>query len=138
MTTTFDAGQALEPKTFTVTRADLVAYAEASGDHNPIHQDEEVARSVGLPGVIAPGMYTLALVGRAVSVWTGGAEVVELGSKFTSPVVVPAVGGADVVVNGTVKSVADGLVTLALEVTCADQKVLGMPKAVVREATVRA
>ena len=60
-------GDTLEPKSFTVTRADLVAYADASGDHNPIHQDEEVARSVGLPGVIAHGMYTLALVGRAVA-----------------------------------------------------------------------
>ena len=138
MTTQLGAGEVLTPKTFTVTRADLVAYADASGDQNPIHQDEEVARSVGLPGVIAHGMYTLALVGRAVAEWTGGAEVVDLGAKFTSPVVVPAEGGADVVVRGTVKSVADGLVTLALEVTCGDQKVLGMPKAVVREATVRA
>jgi len=131
-------GTVLPEQVFTVTRADLVAYAAASGDHNPIHQDEEVAISVGLPGVIAHGMYTLALVGSAVSTWTGGAEVVELGSKFTSPVVVPADGGADVVVNGTVKSVADGLVTLALEVTCAGQKVLGMPRAVVRDTAVRA
>lgn len=131
-------GYSLPVKTFTITRADLVAYAEASGDHNPIHQDEDVARSVGLPGVIAHGMYTLALVGRAVAEWTGGAEVVDLGAKFTSPVVVPAEGGADVVVAGTVKSVADGLVTLVLEVTCGGQKVLGMPKAVVREATIRA
>lgn len=127
-------GDRLPEQVFTVTRADLVAYAEASGDHNPIHQDEEVAIGVGLPGVIAHGMYTLALVGSAVSRWSGGAEVVELGSKFTSPVVVPAVGGAEVVVNGTVKTVADGLVTLALEVTCEGQKVLGMPKAVVRAA----
>ena len=59
----------LETKTFTITRADLVAYAEASGDHNPIHQDEEVARSVGLPGVIAHGMYTMALAARAVGEW---------------------------------------------------------------------
>jgi acyl dehydratase len=125
-------GDVLPERVFTVTRADLVAYAEASGDHNPIHQDEEVALSVGLPGVIAHGMYTLALVGSAVSEWTGGAEVVELGSKFTSPVVVPAVGGADVSVKGTVKSVVDGLATIALEVTCEGQKVLGMPKAVVR------
>jgi acyl dehydratase len=133
-----NAGDVLEPRTFTITRADLVAYADASGDHNPIHQDEDVARSVGLPGVIAHGMYTLALVGRAVAEWTGSAEVVDLGAKFTSPVVVPAEGGADVVVGGTVKSVVDGLVTLTLEVTCEGQKVLGMPKAVVREATVRA
>jgi acyl dehydratase len=133
-----NAGDSLSPRIFTVTRADLVAYAAASGDQNPIHQDEEVALSVGLPGVIAHGMYTLALVGTAVAEWTGGAEVVDLGAKFTSPVVVPAEGGAEVVVAGTVKSVADGLVTLALEVTCGGQKVLGMPKAVVREATVGA
>ena len=132
MTTQLGVGGVLTPKTFTVTRADLVAYADASGDQNPIHQDEEVARSVGLPGVIAHGMYTLALVGRAVAEWTGGAEVVDLGAKFTSPVVVPADGGAEVVVGGTVKSAADGLVTLALEVTCEGQKVLGMPRAVVR------
>ena len=60
-------GTVLPEQVFTVTRADLVAYAEASGDPNPIHQDEEVALSVGLPGVIAHGMYTLALVGSAVS-----------------------------------------------------------------------
>ncbi len=125
-------GDRLTPRTFAITRADLVAYAEAAGDPNPIHQDEEVARSVGLPGVIAHGMLTLGLVGRAVEEWTGGAEVVELGCKFTQPVVVPAEGAAQVVVAGTVKSVADGLVTLALEVTSGGTKVLGMPKAVVR------
>ena len=136
--TALAVGDLLPEQAYAVTRADLVAYAAASGDQNPIHQDEEVALSVGLPGVIAHGMYTLALVGRAVSGWTGGAEVVELGSKFTSPVVVPADGGAQVVVRGTVKSVADGLVTLALEVTCDGQRVLGMPRAVVRESAVRA
>ena len=81
-----NAGDTLEPKTFTVTRADLVAYAEASGDHNPIHQDEQVARSVGLPGVIAHGMYTLALAARAVADWFPDHEVVSLGCKFTAPV----------------------------------------------------
>jgi acyl dehydratase len=125
-------GDTFEPRTFAITRTDLVAYAEAAGDPNPIHQDEEVARSVGLPGVIAHGMYTLGLVGRAVEEWTGGAEVVELGCKFTQPVVVPADGAAEVVVAGSVKGVADGLATLALEVTCGGTKVLGMPKAVVR------
>ena len=125
-------GDVLEPREFTVTRADLVRYAEASGDHNPIHQDDEVAASVGLPGVIAHGMYTMALAARAVAGWTDGAEVVSLGCKFTNPVVVPAEGGATVVVAGTVKSVDDGLVTLTLEVTCEGQKVLGMPRAVVR------
>ncbi len=127
-----NAGDVLEPHEFTITRADLVAYAGASGDHNPIHQDEQVATSVGLPGVIAHGMYTMALAARAVADWTDGAEVVDLGCKFTNPVVVPADGGATVRIAGTVKSVDAGLATLALEVTCEGQKVLGMPKAVVR------
>lgn len=129
--TTLEAGAVLEPRTFTLTRADLLAYAEASGDHNPIHSDEQVALQVGLPGVIAHGMFTLGLVGRAVSEWTGAAEVLELGCKFTRPVVVPAEGGVEVVVGGKVSAVADGTATLALEVTCEGTKVLGMPKAVV-------
>lgn len=122
----------LPNRTFTVTRADLVRYAAASGDHNPIHQDEEVARSVGLPGVIAHGMYTMALAARAVGEWFPGAEVVSLGCKFTNPVVVPAEGGVDVEVAGEAKEPVDGLTTVTLTVTCAGQKVLGMPKAVVR------
>lgn len=127
-----NTGDLLEPQQYLVTRADLVAYAQASGDHNPIHQDEEVARAVGLPGVIAHGMFTLALAARAVRTWTDGSEVLELGAKFTNPVVVPADGVATVTVAGTVKEVANGRVTLSLEVTCDGQKVLGMPKAVVR------
>jgi acyl dehydratase len=126
-------GMTLEPKVFTVTRADLVRYAEASGDHNPIHQDEDVARSVGLPGVIAHGMYTMALAARAVGEWFPGAEVVSLGCKFTNPVVVPAEGAVEVEVGGEAKGTdEDGLTTVALTVTCEGQKVLGMPKAVIR------
>ena len=131
-------GDVFDPITYPVTRADLVAYAAAAGDPNPIHQDGDVARSVGLPGVIAHGMLTLGLAGRAVATWTDGAEVVELGCKFTNPVVVPAEGAVEIVVAGTVKKVEDGLATLALEVTCGDVKVLGMPRAVVRTAVVRA
>jgi acyl dehydratase len=126
------AGDTLQTRSYAVTRADLVAYADASGDQNPIHQDDDVARSVGLPGVIAHGMFTMALAARAVEDWTGAAEVVELGCKFTSPVAVPAAGTVTVTIGGTVKSVTDGLATLALEVTCDGTKVLGMPKAVVR------
>ena len=122
----------LGTQVFTVTRADLVRYAGASGDHHPIHQDEGVATSVGLPGVIAHGMYTMALAARAVSTWFPGAEVVSFGCKFTNPVVVPAEGGVDVEVAGETKEGEDGLTTVSLTVTCAGQKVLGMPKAVVR------
>jgi len=124
----------LETRTFTITRADLVRYAEASGDHNPIHQDDAVATSVGLPGVIAHGMYTMALAARAVSGWYPGAEVVSFGCKFTNPVAVPAEGGVEIEVAGEERSTDDGLTTVALTVTCGGQKVLGMPKAVLRAA----
>ena len=125
----------LEPKTYRISRADLVAYAAASGDQNPIHQDDDVARSVGLPGVIAHGMYTMALAARAVADWYPGAEVVSLGCKFTAPVVVPADGAVEVEVAGAAKPAEDGLTTVALTVTSGGQKVLGMPKAVVRAAS---
>ncbi len=131
--TGLEAGQAFEAQTYAVRRSDLVRYAGASGDFNPIHWSDRVATSVGLPGVIAHGMFTMALAARAVATWTDGAEVVELGCKFTNPVVVPDDDdGVEVVVAGTVKTVAEGLATIALEVTCEGQKVLGMPKAVVR------
>jgi acyl dehydratase len=133
MTTTLAAGDVLEPQTYAVTRADLVRYAGASGDFNPIHWSDRTATAVGLPGVIAHGMFTMALASRAVGTWTGGAPVVDFGGKFTNMVVVPDTDeGTTVTVGGTVKSVEDGLVTLALEVTCDGQKVLGNPKVVVR------
>ena len=126
-------GTELETHRYAVRRADLVRYAGASGDFNPIHWSDRVATSVGLPGVIAHGMFTMALAARAVAAWTDDAEVVELGCKFTNPVVVPDDDeGVEVEVGGTVKSVDDGLLTIALTVTCAGQKVLGMPKAVLR------
>jgi acyl dehydratase len=130
--TTFEPGTELPTQTYTVTRADLVRYSGASGDRNPIHWSDRVATSVGLPGVIAHGMYTLALAARALDTWAGGpGKVRELGCKFTKPVVVPDdEHGVEVVVRGTVKNVTDGGVQVALEVTCGDQKVLGMPKAV--------
>lgn len=126
-------GAELATLSFDITRADLVAYAHASGDHNPIHQDEEIALAVGLPGVIAHGMFTLALVGRAITTWTRGAEVVEIGAKFVAPVVVPADGAATVTVSGTVgEPTAGGLLALALQVTVDGTKVLGAPRATVR------
>jgi acyl dehydratase len=121
----------LEPRVFTITREDLARYARASGDHNPIHQDDAVARSVGLPGVIAHGMYTMALAARSVAEWFPGAELVSIGCKFTNPVVVPAEGGAEVEIAGEASQSGD-LTTVALTVTSGGQKVLGMPKAVLR------
>ena len=128
------SGQELPEQTYTVTRASLVRYAGASGDFNPIHWSDRVATSVGLPGVIAHGMYTLALAARALDAWAGATgRVRELSCKFTKPVVVPDDDtGVEVVVRGTVKNVTDEGVQVALEVTCGGEKVLGMPKAVLR------
>ena len=72
--TALEAGAELEPQEYVVRRSDLVAYAGASGDQNPIHQDEAIAKLVGLPGVIAHGMYTMALAARAVETWFPGAR----------------------------------------------------------------
>ncbi len=130
--TSWEAGATLPAQEFTVTRADLVRYAGASGDLNPIHWSDRVATSVGLPGVIAHGMFTMALVGRALDEWAGATgKVVELGCKFTRPVVVPDDdAGVTVRVAGTVKSVEDGRAAVTLEVTSGGEKVLGMPRAV--------
>ena len=131
MSTVLAEGTELPPQTFTVTRADLVRYAGASGDFNPIHWSDRVATSVGLPGVIAHGMYTMALVARAVDAWAGSGRVRELGCKFTKPVVVPDDDtGAEVTVSGTVREASDDGIVLALQVTSGGEKVLGMPKAV--------
>ena len=128
-----EPGATLSMQEYVVTRADLVRYTGASGDRNPIHWSDRVAGAVGLPGVIAHGMYTMALAARALDTWAGApGRVRELGCKFTKPVVVPAEGGVEIQVAGTVKDVADGRATLALEVTCGGEKVLGMPRAVLR------
>jgi acyl dehydratase len=127
-----NTGEVLEPQTYTVSRADLVRYAGASGDFNPIHWSDRVATSVGLPGVIAHGMFTMALAARALDEWAGATgRVKELGAKFTKPVVVPDDDqGVEVTVAGTVKDVTDAGVVIALVVTCGGEKVLGLPKAV--------
>ncbi|MEP7090220.1 MAG: MaoC/PaaZ C-terminal domain-containing protein [Nocardioidaceae bacterium] len=130
----FTTGDELPEQTYAVTRADLVRYAGASGDFNQIHWSDRVATSVGLPGVIAHGMYTLALTARALDTWAGApGHVVELGCKFTKPVVVPDDDtGVDVVVRGTVEDVTAQGVQVALEVTCGGEKVLGRPRALLR------
>lgn len=131
---TWEAGAELAELSFAVTRADLVRYAGAAGDFNPIHWSERVARSVGLPGVIAHGMYTMALAARALTEWVRDpAAVVSFGTRFARPVEVPDDDvGTTIHVGGKVLSVRDGLATLSLTVTCGDAKVLGATEAVVR------
>ena len=124
--------QVLEEKVYFVNRALLKQYADASGDQNPIHQDEAFAKSVGLPDVIAHGMLTMALVGKYVSDLAGSsANVLEFGGRFTKPVIVPAGQDVDLTVTATVTDVADGRVSLSLSATSAGVKVLGMAKAVI-------
>ena len=123
----------LETKVFHINRALLKQYADASGDQNPIHQDEAFAKSVGLPDVIAHGMLTMALVGKYVSDIAGGsANVLELGGRFTKPVIVPAGVDVDLTVSATVTDVEGGKISLSLSATSADVKVLGMAKAVIQ------
>lgn len=125
-------GDTLPTQTYRVTRADLVRYAGASGDFNPIHWSDRVATSVGLPGVIAHGMYTMALAARALDTWAGRpGRIAEISCRFTKPVAVPDDDeGVEVVVAGTVKNLTEDGVHVALEVTCGGEKVLGAPKAV--------
>ena len=130
-----EVGAALPAQSFPITRADLVRYCGASGDFNVIHWNERVARSVGLPDVIAHGMYTMALAAWVVTDWAGDpGRVVDYGVRFTRPVPVPDdETGADVEVSGVVAVLLDGgRVRVDLTATHAGQKVLGRAQAVVQ------
>ena len=129
-----EVGTELPAQTFTITRADLVRYAGASGDFIVIHWNQRVAQSVGLPDVIAHGMYTMALAARVVTDWAGDpARVVEYGVRFTRPVPVPDDGtGAALEVTGKVAALLDdGRVRVDLTATHGGSKVLGRAQAVV-------
>nr|WP_298991016.1 MaoC/PaaZ C-terminal domain-containing protein [uncultured Pseudokineococcus sp.] len=140
-----EVGQEVARRTFGVHRADLVRYAGASGDFNPIHWSERTAVGVGLPGVIAHGMFTMALAGRVVQDWCGGdpGRVSSFGVRFTKPVVVPEE-GTEVEVVAVVGALDEGApaegdaparpatVRLDLTATCAGVSVLTRARAVVR------
>ena len=120
-----------------MTRADLVRYAGASGDFNPIHWNERFATEVGLPDVIAHGMFTMARAARVVTDWTGDpGALVEYGVRFSRPVVVPDDDkGAEVTVSGKVGAVLDdGRVRVDLTATSDGEKVLSLARAIVRLA----
>ncbi|MDQ1641907.1 MAG: hypothetical protein QOJ90_1258 [Actinomycetota bacterium] len=130
-----EVGSTLPAVTLPVRRLDLVRYAGASGDFNVIHWNERIARSVGLPDVIAHGMLTMALAARVVTDWVGDpGAVMEYGVRFTRPVPVPDDdSGAVVEVVGTVaEKLADSRVRVDLVVTSGGQKVLGRAQAVVQ------
>ena len=127
-----EVGMALPEKVFYIDRALLKAYADASGDQNPIHQNEEFALSVGLPNVISHGMLTMALAGKYVTEWAGGsANVREFSARFIKPVIVPVGEKVDLTVVAMVTEVDGNTVKLDITATSAGVKVLGMAKAVV-------
>jgi acyl dehydratase len=128
-------GTELAPARYPVTRLSLVKYCGASGDFNVIHWNERIAKSVGLPDVIAHGMFTMAEAGRFVTDWAGPrAVVVDFGVRFSSPVVVPDDDtGATIEVSGTVEEKLDGnRVVLVLTARSGEAKVLTRARAVVR------
>ena len=130
--TKLEIGQELAPKTFTINRKLLIAYASASGDQNPIHQDETFAKSVGLPDVIAHGMLTMALAGKYLSDIAGSQSVIEFSAKFIKPVVVPAETDVSLIVSGKVTEVSNGTAKIELLAMCNDIKVLGMAKGLIK------
>ncbi len=129
----------LPAQEFPIRRADLVRYAGASGDFNPIHWNERYATSVGLPNVIAHGMFTMATAVRVVTDWAGDpGAVVEYGVRFTRPVVVPDPGEALLRVGGVVRAVRDdGLVEVDLTATVDGQTVLAKARVIARPPSAR-
>jgi acyl dehydratase len=130
-----EVGAELAPVSYPVTRLSLVMYCGASGDFNVIHWNERIAKAVGLPDVIAHGMFTMAEAGRYVTDWAGpNSTVVEFGVRFSAPVVVPDDdAGATLTVTGKVESKLDGNeVVLALTARSGEAKVLTRARAVVR------
>ena len=130
--TTLEIGQELAPKTFIINRKLLIAYASASGDQNPIHQDETFAKSVGLPDVIAHGMLTMALAGKYLSEISGSQNVLEFSAKFIKPVIVPAETDVSLIVSGKVTEVTNGAAKIELLAMCNEIKVLGMAKGLIK------
>ena len=127
-------GDVVAERVFLINRELLKSYANASGDQNPIHQDEAFAKSVGLPDVIAHGMLTMALVAKFVTDWVGGSGAVkEFSARFVKPVIVPAGKEVDLKVSALISEVSDGRVRLDITATSAGVKVLGMSKALVEK-----
>jgi acyl dehydratase len=132
---TVESGAELPAMRYPVTRLSLVKYCGASGDFNVIHWNERIAKSVGLPDVIAHGMFTMAQAGRFVTDWAGpNAVVTDFGVRFSSMVVVPDDDvGATIAVSGQVEEkLADNKVAIALTARSADTKVLTRARAIVR------
>jgi acyl dehydratase len=130
-----EVGLEIPAAEYEVHRVNLVMYAGASGDFNPIHWNERFAKTVGLPDVIAHGMYTMAQGGRFVTDWAGDpGAVVSYGVRFSSMVVVPDDdAGATITVSGTVEEkLEDKRVVIALTARSGGARVLSKARAVVQ------
>jgi acyl dehydratase len=133
--TSLEVGQSIGSVEFLLTRDSLVRYAGASGDFNPIHYRDDVALSVGLPGVLAHGMLTMGAAVQVVVDWVGDpGRVLDYGVRFTKPVVVDAVDGAVLVVSGKIGEIDAESSTVRVDITAtfADTAVLGKAQARVR------
>jgi acyl dehydratase len=129
-----EVGTELPPLTVTFRREDLVRYAGASGDFNPIHWSDRMAGALGLPGVIAHGMLTMASAVRVVTDWiSDSADLIEYGVRFTKPVVVPDDDkGVNVTFSAKVDKLAEGRAEIDITAVAGEEKVLGRARAVVR------
>lgn len=127
-----EVGASIPAHEFEVNRELLKQYADASGDHNRIHQDEAFAKSVGLPDVIAHGMLTMALAGKYLSAIAGSEKVISFGAKFIKPVVVPADTDVQLEISGKVIEISEGTAKIELTAICNEVKVLGMAKGVIK------
>ena len=114
-----NVGDVVAQRTVKAERVNLVMYAGASGDFNPIHWNEPFAKAVGLPDVIAHGMYTQAQLGRLLTDWVGDPRrILSFSVRFSAPVVVPSEGGARIDLTATVTAIDDGVATVSLMATC--------------------
>ncbi len=132
---TFEKGDVVAERTVHLTRESLVRYAGASGDFNPIHYRDDIAAEVGLPGVLAHGMLTMGLAVNSLADALGDTgRIVEYGVRFTRPVVVDPIDGAELSVVGTVGAVAEETARIDLTVKHGDTTVLGKAQVTVRLA----
>jgi acyl dehydratase len=133
MTPPVTVGEVVAEQTYLLTRDNLVKYAGASGDFNPIHYRDDVAHSVGLPGVLAHGMLTMGIAIQPVAEWIGDpAKIVDYQVRFTRPVPVDGVDGVTVTVTATVGAVDDDTARIDLTVVAGGATVLGKARVTVR------
>jgi acyl dehydratase len=133
MTPAVTVGEVVAERTYRLTRDSLVKYAGASGDFNPIHYRDDIATSVGLPGVLAHGMLTMGIAIQPVVDWIGDpAKLVDYQVRFTRPVPVDAADGATVAVTATVGALQDDTARIDLTVATAGATVLGKARVTVR------